>query len=91
MAKSKNPWELEIQRRVKAHVEAQMLRRGINKAEVARRIGVSQSNLGRMLSGQRGMSAGVVLGVSRKFGIDGHVLLNEDPKPSPRVVPLRRR
>lgn len=77
---AKNRWDAEASRRIAAHVEAQIASRGITKAEMSRRLGVSESNLGRMLTGSRGMSAGFALAVHRRLSIPGDVLFDEEPR-----------
>lgn len=88
MASKNDPYALEIQGRLTAHVETQMRERGLNRAAMARKLGVSLSNLGRMLTGERGMNAAFVLRVHRLLQIPGNILLDEDPVPRPR--PPRR-
>lgn len=83
MASRLNPFEAEIRQRIASHLQYQMERRGLTKAQMARRLGVSESNLGRMLSGDRGMSAGFVLRVHRLLSISAEQLLGEEPRRSP--------
>lgn len=77
--------DLEISMRVIAHLRHQMEVRGLNETEMAKRLGISQPGLNRILSGERGVSGGLLLRIHRRLSVPGDVLLGETPgrKPSP--------
>lgn len=71
--------------------------RGIDKAELARRIGADDGNVNRILSGARGLGLGMAVRISVGLGINLIQLLEENPKPKyfkdglePPPLPRRR-
>ena len=65
--------------RVRAHLREQMALRGINRTELAKRIGQSKQNAGKILNGTRGLGLGVALKICRGLRITATRLLEEDP------------
>jgi transcriptional regulator with XRE-family HTH domain len=79
----KSAEDFEATRAVVAHLRREMESRGLTDAEAARRLGISKSNLGRILAGERTISAGFVLKVARTFLIQPTTLLTEPTRPQP--------
>lgn len=71
--------DIEVGARIRAHLRQQMSERGIDRAEMARRIGASPSNVTRILQGERIPSAGQILRICRGLKINPTRLIEEDP------------
>lgn len=67
--------------RIRARLRAYMETRDISISELARRLGVSSSNLTRMLHGGRGMSVGFLMAARRVLSVSADLLLDEPARP----------
>jgi hypothetical protein len=75
----KSAEDLEANARIRAHLRQQIKDRGIDPAELARRIRVNDGNFSRQMAGSRGFSVGQVLRICRSLGFTATRLLEEDP------------
>jgi transcriptional regulator with XRE-family HTH domain len=76
---SKSVEDLEAGARIRAHLRQQMKERGIDKAELARRIHADNGNTTRLLKGERVPGAGQILRICRGLKINPTRLLEENP------------
>lgn len=77
---SKSSDDLLAAYRIRAHLRKALAQRELTKIEMARRLGIDDGNLGRLLSGERhSFTAGQVLAISREFRINPTHLLEEPP------------
>lgn len=83
----KNAEDLEIERRVRAHIRREMVDRGIGVNEAGRRLGVSPGTLSKILSETRGFGSGFILRVQRAFSIPSKMLIEEDPEDARLLAP----
>jgi transcriptional regulator with XRE-family HTH domain len=74
----KSAEDLEGGARIRAHIRQAMHERGIDQAEVARRIGVKESTVSRILSAGRIPQVGIIIRISRGLKINYTKLLDED-------------
>lgn len=74
----KSSEDLEVEARIRGHIRQQMKERGINQAELARRIGTTEATASRILSGHRGIGVGMALKIARGLHITPSRLLEED-------------
>lgn len=86
--------QLGAEATLRSHVKAFMKARNLSKAEMARRLKVSDSNLGRQLSGGRGMSVAFLVKVravlhktarriARRASRRGHLSASAERSPLP--------
>lgn len=76
---TKSAEDLEAGARIRAHLRQQMKERGIDRAELARRILADNGNTTRILNGERVPGAGQILRICRGLKINPTRLLEEDP------------
>ena len=75
----KNPEDIELERRVRAHIRREMVDRGLGVNEAGRRMRLGGGTLSRILNEERGFGSGFILRVQRAFNIPAKMLLEEDP------------
>jgi hypothetical protein len=75
----KNADDIEIERRVRAHIRREMEERRIGTNEAGRRLNVRPGTLSKILTEQRGFGSGFILRVMRGFTIPAKLLIDEDP------------
>lgn len=71
--------ELEVGARIRAHLRREMKQRGIDAAELARKIEADDGNIYRILDGSRLPGLGQILRICRGLKINPTMLLEEDP------------
>lgn len=84
---TKSTEDLEAGARIRGHLRQQMAERGINRAELARRIKADDGQLTRLLNGTRVPGAGQILRICRGLRLSATRLLEEEPAAKYREVP----
>lgn len=72
--------ELEIEARIRLWIEAEMRERRIDQTTMAKRIGMSQGNLSKVLKGTRGIGLGPLSRIRRLVGVSWVRLMEEGPE-----------
>jgi hypothetical protein len=83
----KNAEDLEIERRVRAHIRREMIERGIGVNAAGRKLGVAGGTLSKILNETRGFGSGFILRVQRAWAIPSKMLLEEDPQDPALLAP----
>jgi DNA-binding Xre family transcriptional regulator len=68
-----------VEERIRAHLRQALHDRGTSENKLAQRIGISQSNLNRILNGHRGVGLSLILKIVKGLKINPIRLLEEDP------------
>jgi transcriptional regulator with XRE-family HTH domain len=68
-----------VEERIRAHLRQALHERGTSENKLAAKLGVSQSNLNRILNGNRGVGLSLILKIVRGLPIEPVRLLDEDP------------
>ena len=76
---TKSPEDLWVGARIRAHLRQQMKDRGIDRAELARRIKADNGNTTRILNGERVPGAGQLLRICWGLNLTATRLLEENP------------
>ena len=77
---AKSPEDLAVEERIRAHIRQQMRERGIDKAELSRRLRYDDAAVGRLLKGERGsIRPGLIVRIADALKITPTRLLLEDP------------
>lgn len=72
--------DYEAAYKIRAHLRRERRDRKLTKEALAELLGTDGGNLGRLLSGERiSFTAGMVLQISRKLGVNPSLLLEGDP------------
>lgn len=96
---NKSSDDVEIENRVRGHIRAEMIDRGLGVNAMNEKLGLGRGVLSKILNEERGFKAGFVLRVLRKLTVPAKILLEEDPEdrfmepgvPDPRMPKPRPR
>ena len=71
--------DMKTRERLRLHLLALMKEHGLNKNQMAERLGVHRGTLGSIASGGKTMGLDVLIRVHRVFGVSSNRLLDTDP------------